>query len=374
MGYAYTPGLTVSSLTRVRKVRRLPLKGRVLVQVGQRVEADTIVAETLLPGPVQPLNVVGKLGIDPEELPQVMLKHPGQPVSANEPIARTRGLFGLFRSQVCSPIAGTVESVSSVTGQVIIRGPAVPLRRHAYAAGTVVAVEPEESATIEVCGSLIQGIFGIGGETHGPLELLVDGPDEVLDAAAITAAQSGKVIVAGSLVTAEAVRQAVRCGVRGIVTGGLDDADLRAFLGYELGVAITGEESLGVTIVVTEGFGRIRMARGTFELLRERAGRRASINGTTQIRAGVIRPEVLIPLDEPVRPSEHDGHPESALAVGARVRAIREPFFGCIGRCLALPVELEELESESRARVLEVEFEDGRRAVLPRANVELIQE
>jgi hypothetical protein len=32
------------------------------------------------------------------------------------------------------------------------------------------------------------------------------------------------------------------------------------------------------------------------------------------------------------------------------------------------------LTSETKVRVLEVEFEDGRRAILPRANVELIKQ
>ena len=40
MGYAYTPGLTVAEHTVIRKVRRLPLKGRVLVTEGQPVAAQ----------------------------------------------------------------------------------------------------------------------------------------------------------------------------------------------------------------------------------------------------------------------------------------------------------------------------------------------
>jgi hypothetical protein len=34
---------------------------------------------------------------------------------------------------------------------------------------------------------------------------------------------------------------------------------------------------------------------------------------------------------------------------------------------------LQKLETESHARVLEVEFEDGKRAIVPRANVEMIE-
>jgi hypothetical protein len=373
MGYAYTPGLSVAESTVIRRVRRLPLKGVVLVRVGQRVKAEDVVAEAKLPGLVRPINVVSKLGIAPDELPRVLLKKEGDAVAENEPFARTAGLFGLFKSECRSPVDGTIESASPVTGQVIIRGQPTALRKLAYVAGTIVDVREGESATVEVTGTLIQGIFGLAGEAVGPLEVVVDSPDDVLDAAGVRPEHAGKVIVGGSLVTAGAVRAAVEHGVKGIVSGGLDDTDVRAALGYELGVAITGEETLGVTVIITEGFGRIGMAKATFELLQKRSGLLASINGATQIRAGVIRPEIIIPLDKQPSQQEAGGGEAGALQIGTRLRAIREPYFGRLGRCTALPAELETLPTEAKVRVLEVEFDDGARVILPRANVELIK-
>ena len=98
-------------------------------------------------------------------------------------------------------------------------------------------------------------------------------------------------------------------GTAAVVAGGIDDHDLREILGYDLGVAVTGNEKLGTTIIITEGFGDIAMARRTFELLKSHDGREASVNGSTQIRAGVMRPEILIPLANhcPER-SERPGH------------------------------------------------------------------
>ncbi len=375
MGYAYTPGLTVAADTVVRKVRRLPLKGQVLVAVGREVRAEDVVAETSLPGEVRPINAVGQLGITPDELSGILLKREGDPVAANEPFARTKGLFGMFKSEVRSPIEGTIESISDVTGQVIIRGTPTALRKTAYVRGRIVDVQPEESATVESRGTFVQGIFGIGGEAHGELALAVDSPDATLESAHLTPEHAGKIVVGGALVSADAVKTAIELGVSGIVTGGLNDADLRNFLGYELGVAITGEEQLGVTIMVTEGFGPIRMAEATFDLLRQRAGLFASLNGATQIRAGVIRPELIVPLehDRQAAAAGTDGDDGNVLQIGTYLRAIRDPFFGRIGRCVNLPVELQKLSSETRVRVLEVEFEDGQRATLPRANVELIK-
>lgn len=373
MGYAYTPGLSVAEHTVIRKVRRLPLKGSVLVEPGQTVKATDIVAQTELPGDVKPINVVGRLGISPEELPEIMLKKEGDPVAENEAFARTKGFFGWFKSEMKSPIEGTIESISNVTGQVIIRGKPTLLQKTAYADGKVVEVAEGDSATVEVTGSFVQGIFGIGGEAQGELMMATNSPDEVLDADAIKPEHKGKIIVGGNLVTAPAVKRAAELGVAGIVSGGLNDADLRNFLGYELGVAITGEETLGVTVVVTEGFGQIKMAQATFDLLKKRCGCQASINGATQIRAGVIRPEVVIPLDGAPAQSADDEE-GSILKVGTLIRAIREPFFGQIGKCVELPVELVKLSSETKVRVLEVEFEDGERATVPRANVELIKQ
>ena len=116
------------------------------------------------------------------------------------------------------------------------------------------------------------------------------------------------------------------------------------------------------------------MARRTHALLSAHAGERASVNGATQIRAGVIRPEVIIPKHEEVSAEELTAPPEvKGLEVGDVIRCIRYPHFGRIGKVVALPPELKRMESETEVRVLEVEFEDGERAIIPRANIEMIE-
>src|SRR5207244_8153711 len=93
----------------------------------------------------------------------------------------------------------------------------------------------------------------------------------------------------------EVLQRAKAVGVKVLVVGCMHDKDLRVLLGYDLGVAITGTENIGFTFVLTEGFGQIPMASKTFELLHALNGRKASISGATQIRAGVIRPELIVP-------------------------------------------------------------------------------
>lgn len=375
MGHAYTPGLKVSDKILITKKRILPLKGDVLVKVGDKVKPDTVVARTLLPGNVEPFNVANVLGIPPEDIMYHMLRKEGERVKQGEVIAKSKSFFGLFSSECKSKAEGTVESISSVTGQVLIRGNPIPVEIKAYLDGEVIEVYEREGVAVSTWGSFIQGIFGIGGETQGEICVVTKDNTEILTDKLIDKNCKDKVVVGGSLVTADAIKKAISMGAKGIVVGGFSDKDLRDFLGYDLGVAITGSEELGITLVITEGFGQINMAEKTFNLLKSREGQMACINGATQIRAGVIRPEVVIPVREDVHKKEKKEEFENiGLTVGYPIRVIREPYFGRLGKVSALPPALQKLESESSARVLEVEFEDGTKAIIPRANVEMLEE
>jgi len=375
MGHAYTPGLKVTEKTLITKKRILPLKGEVLVKVGDKVEPDTVVAQTLLPGAVEPINVANILGIPPEDVELQMLKKEGEKVKENEVIAKSKSFFGLFTSECKTKTEGTVENISSITGQVLIRGNPQPVEIKAYLKGEVVEVFEEEGVAVSTWGSFIQGIFGIGGETHGKLKIVCKDNTEVLTDKHIDKDCNGCVLVGGSLVTASAIKKAISVGAKGLVAGGFSDRDLRDFLGYDLGVAITGSEDLGMTLVITEGFGQINMAERTFGLLKSKEGEEVCINGATQIRAGVIRPEVVIPFEVDVHAEMKEQEFEKVgLEQGRHIRVIREPHFGRLGKVVDLPPQLQKLESESSARVLEVEFEDKTRAIIPRANVELLEE
>jgi hypothetical protein len=376
MGHAYTPGLKVTDLMTVAKKRILPLKGQVVVKKGDRVTSDTVVARTELPGVVEPINVANILGVPPQDVPEAMLKKIGDHVEEGEVIAKSKSFFGLFSASAKAKISGTIENVSSITGQVLLRGAPVPIEVKAYLNGLVTNIYENEGVEVTTRGSFVQGIFGIGPETHGPIKMLSKSNNEALTEKEFDASCKGCVVVGGSIITAAGLRRAIEVGAVGIVAGGFNDKDLRDFLGYDLGVAITGNEDKGVTLVVTEGFGEIMMAQKTFDLLKRHEGQEACMNGATQIRAGVIRPEVVVPNLDALSKLGKDVDAVSenmGLTVGSPVRVIRQPFFGRLGKVSDLPSKLQMLESESKARVLEVEFEDGKKSIIPRANVEMIE-
>jgi hypothetical protein len=314
MATAYTPGLTVSERIRIRKERRLPLAGQVLV-----AEGDQVVA-----------------------------------------------------SLCTSPSDGSLDAVSPVTGQVALRGLPTPVELAAYIDGAVTEIFPEEGVAVETSCALVQGIFGFGGEVHGPIRMLTDSPDATLDAADIDGSCEGAVLVGGALATLDCLRRAIEVGAAAMVVGGIDDRDLDALLGYPIGVAITGHERIGLTVVLTEGFGPIPMASRTHDLLAARQGRQASVNGATQIRAGVLRPEVIVA--EPSQPLPAAAPEAGRLEVGRLVRIIREPYFGKLATVADLPAEPVVIETEARVRVVNLQLREGGDLVLPRANVELIEQ
>ncbi len=372
MAHSYTPGLAVADRTIVRRRRLLPLPGMLLVKTGDPVRSDQAVARAELPGKVYPINLANQLSIAPDEITDYLVKKQGDVVEKDEILAENKPLIKWFKTEIRSPVAGTIESLSTVTGQVLLREPPRVLNLLAYIDGIVVETIPQQGVVVEAACSLVQGIFGIGGEVWGELVLAVKSPDEPLGPAHLTPDMKGKIVVGGSFLPAETMARAKELGIAGLVVGGIHDKDLRELLGYDLGVAITGTEQVGFTLILTEGFGTIPMASKTFRLLSMHVGQKASISGSTQIRAGVIRPEIIIPRSSAAGQVPADMQ-RAGIRLGDAVRIIRDPFFGKIGEVSRLPSDLTRIPTESEVRVLEVTFAEGTRAVIPRTNIEVIE-
>lgn len=374
MAHAYTPGLKVTEETIVEKVRRLPLLGDVLVNKGDIVTPETIVARTELPGEPHAINVANILGIEPEDIGHFMVKKTGDQVKAGEAIARYRAFFGLINRPAPSKVAGVIELISPITGQVTIREPNIPVQIDAYIRGRVKEILEREGVIIECKGAFIQGIFGVGGERTGTIKFVATSPDHVLDADDIKPEHKGQIVVGGALVTGAALKKASECGLAGVVAGGIIDKDLVDFLGYDIGVAITGHEDINITVIITEGFGKITMAHKTYELLKELEGELVSINGATQIRAGVMRPELIAPDHRPRHAGEVVVAPSEGLIPGTPIRIIREPYFGMLAEVAELPPELQIIETEAKVRILRARLlATGEVVTIPRANVEIIE-
>jgi len=291
MSHGWVP--VVKRRTVVQKERRLPLPGEIHVKIGDTVAPDTIVASARVPHRSHVVDVADVLGVDAPDAEYFMTKKIGEETTSDEIIA-VRPKFFFFRSErICkSPVNGVIKEISR--GKVLIQE-IRQLEVRAYIPGTVVGELADEGVVVKTTAMLIQGAFGVGGETHGEL-MVIQSPNDIITDKDISLNCEGKILVGGSLVTLEALQKAVATGVKGIIVGGIEQKDLVDFLGYEIGIPITGDEDIGITLILTEGFGRIPIADKTFRLLQSFSGRQACMNGSTQIRLNAIRPEVIIPL------------------------------------------------------------------------------
>jgi len=291
------PRLEVVPETVLRKSRMLPTRGEVLVETGETVTPDTVVARGLVPNPdVRDVPVSALLRVVPSGIEKHMLKKEGDGVEEGELIAGRRAFFGLSKYEVRSPIDGTIAWLSEVSGKAFVRGRPIRIEVGAHIPGCVVETEEGMGATLEVSAAFVEGSFGIGGEAHGELSFVVEDPGDAIAANMVREEHGGKILVGGALATPGALNRAVEVGVRGIVCGGVHQGDLMGFLGREIGVGVTGDEDVGLTLIVTEGFGEIPMREEVFSLLRRFSGGLACIDGSTQIRRRMVRPEIVLPL------------------------------------------------------------------------------
>lgn len=377
-GNLLIPGLQLSGCTTVRKRRELPIAGVVSVNVGDRVRGDQVIAQAEREGELRIVRVAELLSVAPTEACARITIKVGESVESGAVIAQLRGLWGLFTTTVAAPIAGRVEFISEATGHVGIRAQSSTISVRAYLDGVVERIDPGRGAVIVTEATFVQGIFGVGGERLGAISLLSVDPAHRVEERHIPEKCQGAILVGGHSPSIRALRVAAERGAVGFITGSIDDTTLAQYVGYDIGVALTGDEAVPMTLIITEGFGELAMNQRIITLLKQADGAHAAINGATQVRAGAERPEIITRVTELGSSAELDGAIAAGLQVGSRVRIIRVPYFGKQGRVTALPKELTPIETGASTRVARVELDsDGadsrsQEVLVPRANLELV--
>jgi len=87
-----------------------------------------------------------------------------------------------------------------------------------------------------------------------------------------------------------------------------------------------------------------------------------------------MRPEIIIPINKTKSNKGNNKAEDSVISIDSKVRIIREPYFGKTGKVTDLPFEPVILETQTKARVAEIELTDGKKYLVPRSNLEVILE
>jgi hypothetical protein len=370
MARILTPSLEVRADTVLIKERELPLAGEILVKPGDVVTPNQVIGRTFLPGAMMIERLPEKLGFSAIEVLAGLKVKEGQTVQRGDLLFEQRGLFGLFTTRYQAEHDGEIELITS-SGHISIRQASRPVELRAFIHGVVQEIEAGRSASIVSRCTWIQGIFGVGGERSGTIKIIENSDLKQGDLADC----QGKIIVFRGNPSGADLSSAMRSGAQGFICGSIDDLALKDFLGFELGVALTGDEPVTMSVIITEGFGKIPMSDAPWNLLLSLNGKEASINGTTQVRAGAQRPEVIIGISKDTQNSiskEEVTRSPATIEVGSQIRVIRFPYFGLKGEVLELPHELTKIATGAEVRVLVVKLETGETVTVPRANIEMI--
>jgi uncharacterized protein (TIGR01319 family) len=229
------------------------------------------------------IDIAQKLSIKPSHIKGYLCVSKGSFVQKGQALTKT----SREKPMLTSSTTGMVRDIDTTNGTITIQYILNPVQLNAFVQGTVTKIQDNYSATIEGRGVILTGIIGFGRETSGTLQV-------VSGLADIDSGVKDRVIAIREPVDAQFLTQCAKAGIRGAVIPSIRNSEWVAFSSKEIGVALTGDETIPLTVIITEGFGLDQMNERYFETLKTMETRVISLRGRTQIRAGVTRPVVFL--------------------------------------------------------------------------------
>ena len=352
----YADQRIISEMTTIRREVLLPEEaiGQVRVLQGQRVDIRDTVARGVIPAEHIIIDAARELRLrKADDLPGKLLVKVGARVKEGQPIAGSEGRRG---RRVLAPVRGLVVHVSD--GRIIMQRMPRIINLEAGVRGRVIEVYPRGVA-IEAVGTLIQGVWGNGRSTIATLRAAPsNGGLHALPKDTLESGYHNEVVLSADPITSTHLKI----------------ASARQFVGLiapSMSAALVDEAmALDVAVMVTEGFGEMRMREDQHTLVMECQGFQVTLDAFTPRRNAARRPEAVVNRprrdDLPAMPD-----PSLPLRPGMRVRVSRAPHYGVLGRVLTVSSEPRILPNGLRMACSEVELMSGEKVWLPSADLEL---
>lgn len=310
---------------------------KIYVSVGDEVMPGHMLGEGLIPAGFRTVNLAKELRLPPLQAANFLKKKIGQTIYEGELLAEKVGTFGLGKKMIQSPVDGTLDFYDDQAG--ILRMQLLP-RRSKLVSGVFGVVDKVDKirsqVVIRTCATVIYGVFGSGKEREGMLEVL-GSPEDLVSSRQISPDMHNKIVVGGGLLLLDALKKAQKVGVSGVISGGINAQDFRCLNGREWLPNSGKWVDVGMTLVVTEGFGPISIGEDLFAPLKAQQGRFAMIDGnkgrlilpTLDSRCMMTICNTHIPLGPDIEPTVADV--TVPLVLGQRVRILCEPLWGIQG-------------------------------------------
>lgn len=351
----------------------LTIRGESLLADGSYVAIDTPIERSLVDGDLI-YQSLKELGLLDEDLAKVIRVKVGDRVKLGETLAISTGLFGFLPISVKASASGVIENISLSTGHIALRTAPEEKVTKAPISGLVRCVDSRH-LSIDSYGLLIQGLFGIGQRDFGIVKKYIN-PDDInlLDF-------DGDIIILKNSPNIETLLK-LKDAKKAVITGSISSDVLDTYLGYELGIPVTGNEEIKPALILTEGFGAQPMS--SFDLISD--GALISFDPTTQVRCGAVRPflfaasqenEIRKHLEAKKRSSSKEDNDSNSwddsnnhLKIGSRARIIRGENYGLIGEVVELPTDPHTFPNGVKVAIAVIKAKDCHS--IPLQNLELI--
>jgi len=341
-------------LTKIRRERVLPVPGKVQVRRGQKVSANDVVAEAKVHPEHLLLNIARGLGLSEDEADKYLQCKAGMQVAQGDVLA---GPIGFTKRVVRTPKNGRV--IVAGGGQVLLEMDTPPLEVKAGMPGIVSSLIEERGAVIEAVGALIQGVWGNGAIDFGLMNNQLQSPDDEITPDHLDVSQRGSIILGGYCGNGEVLKAAAGLPLRGLILSSMDAALL----------PLTGRMRLPVMVI--DGFGRRSLNSAAYQLLTTNDRREVALNAQRWDPERGNRPEIVIPLPVTVEP---DLPPDTdTYSTGQQVRVVSAPYAGILGKIVSVLPGMTTLPSGVNAPAAEIQLENGEKAALPLANLEILE-
>lgn len=343
----------VLPLTTIRRERLLPVPGRVVARRGQHVNPTDVVAEAITEPEHVLLDIGRGLGLPAKEADKYLAVKGGDQVGEGDVLA---GPVGVARRVMRSPHEGVV--VVAGEGQLLLEIDKPPFELKAAYQGVVAELISDRGVIIDTTGALVQGVWGNGRSSYGLLRVLAKEPDETLTAGQLDVSLRGSIVLAGYCENEAALQAGADLPLRGLLL-----ASMQAKL-------IPAANKVDYPVIVMEGFGKIPMNSAAFKLLSTSERRDVTINANNWDRYSGIRPEVILAVPASTQaelPNEMD-----FITIGKHVRVVTPPYQSQLASVISVSSGLSILPSGVSAAAATVRFEDGATALVPLANLDLV--
>jgi hypothetical protein len=346
----------VLELTTIQREQTLPEDaiGSVEVRQGASVNLRDIVARGILPSHYLMIDAAKALRLkQTADLGEYLRVTVGEGVNSKTVLAEVPKQ----RRRVISPVDGIVADVND--GKIILQIEPETVELEAGLDGQVIKVQQGQGVLIETYGSVVQGAWGNSRRVIGTLRTEPSAGLESLYGEDLDIQFRGTIVL-----TRRPLRQTGLDVMEDQNLGGIIAPSIEADL-IDAVLAVKG------AVMLTEGFGSLRMSGLVYNMLNNFNGRQATLEAVQPNRWQTRRPEVIVNpsgrgASRAVRPNLNQ-----ALTVGTSVRLTRLPHIGDVGTVVNLPKMPVLLENGLKVMCAEVESVTGEKMTVPLANLEV---